>query len=156
MFPTDWNGNPGFITNYYELQGTKWSVPHMEYQPAVPGKLDVGNYVRPSTGQKHPTYRLQPTPWPGLPLTKARQGEALLFRSAENINSIDYSKPAIRIEYVTRTYDSEFRDGRYLPNESRSTIHREHVFYYPSWCGDGVLDKDYGEVYDDGVNNGKP
>lgn len=34
--------------------------------------------------------------------------------------------------------------------------HKEHVFVYGAWCGDGVLDRVHGEEQDDGVNNGKP
>lgn len=33
--------------------------------------------------------------------------------------------------------------------------HKEHVFVYGAWCGDGVVDADH-EKYDDGINNGKP
>lgn len=58
--------------------------------------------------------------------------------------------PTMLITFTTNQYTVE--NGKKVgPVE-----HKEHAFLYSAWCGDGTVDADFGEKYDDGVNNGKP
>jgi hypothetical protein len=59
----------------------------------------------------------------------------------------------LRLTFETTTYGFT-ADGKI--NGKDKSVHKEHIFYYGSWCGDGVVDSQFGEKYDDGINNGKP
>ena len=58
----------------------------------------------------------------------------------------------LRLTFETTTYGFTV-DGKI--NGKDKSVHKEHIFYYGSWCGDGVVDSQFGEKYDDGINNGK-
>lgn len=72
------------------------------------------------------------------------------IRLGDVSSSTNKDKPVAILTYTTKHH--EFNNG----SLSGPITHKEHTFYYASWCGDGVVDSRYGEKYDDGKNNGKP
>ncbi len=83
--------------------------------------------------------------------TKNRDGTSLRFLKGEP--TFDRNAPMLRLTFETTTYGFT-ADGKI--NGKDKSVHKEHIFYYGSWCGDGVVDSQFGEKYDDGINNGKP
>lgn len=81
-------------------------------------------------------------------------GSSLVFVDIDK--KADRNKPVLQMTFTTRTFGSFERNSVIYPDKSAITIHKEHAFYYGSWCGDGVVDAQFGEKYDDGANNGKP
>ena len=43
---------------------------------------------------------------------------------------------------------------RKINGKDKNVIYH-HAFFYGSWCGDGVVDREFGEEFDDGTNSDK-
>ena len=84
----------------------------------------------------------------------AKSTSALAFNSRPA--HINYNNPVYQLTYTTKSFGSITEDGEVYPDAENVTYHNEHAFFFPSWCGDGVVDTQFGEKFDDGINNGRP
>lgn len=95
---------------------------------------------------------------PGSSKVFIRNEEWSTLTLASVSNQTDYNKPVIKLTYETNAFNGKINptSGSWIPDKDNFTKHFEHAFYYASWCGDWVVDSQYGEKFDDGTNNGKP
>lgn len=69
----------------------------------------------------------------------------------------DRNSPIAKVVFKTITYPINPATGNIRFKDPNNAFrHTEHLFFYPAWCGDGVVDSEYGEKFDNGTNNGKP
>lgn len=149
LFANDPFGNTGVEYDFRALQGTQWSIPTNPFE-FVPANDWRNMTVR---GQNYPFRTWNPGETKDLVRMKSGYG---VF-APHIANTVDRNQPTLSLTYTTRTFGAvKNSQGEYVPNGKDLKVHKEHVFYYSAWCGDGVVDSQYGEVYDDGVNNGKP
>lgn len=95
---------------------------------------------------------------PGSSKVFIRNEEWSTLTLASVSNQTNYNKPVIKLTYETNAFNGKINptSGSWIPDKDNFTKHFEHAFYYASWCGDWVVDSQYGEKFDDGTNNGKP
>lgn len=75
-----------------------------------------------------------------------------IHKVAKNTNK---DLPIMSLTYTTRVF-AAIKNKKGVINFTSPSVHKEHAFFKAAWCGDGVVDTQFGEKYDDGPNNGKP
>ena len=82
--------------------------------------------------------------------TQNKQGTSLRFLKADK--TLDRNKPILKLIFRTTTYG--INKERKINGKDKNVIYH-HAFFYGSWCGDGVVDREFGEEFDDGTNSDK-
>ena len=75
-----------------------------------------------------------------------------IHKVAKNTNK---DLPVMSLTYTTRVF-AAIKDKKGVINFTSPSVYKTHTFFKAAWCGDGVVDTQFGEKYDDGPNNGKP
>ena len=146
MFGKDPYGTPGYTVHTSVLQGnsSNW---HADMTFESTPNLTWYKISNKGTDYAYTTFKKGVR----TEFTKNRPGTSIRFIKGEP--TFDRNAPMLRMTFTTTTYGLT-QDKKI--NGKDKNVHKEHVFYYGSWCGDGVVDSQFGEKYDDGINNGKP
>lgn len=155
---TDPFGNKGLVINKKPLQGTAWTESNAD---KTFGFAENSNNLSYRTmNVKGVDYNLiEFAPKTSQKFVEMTEGTGFFFAgflTESDKQKADRNKPIFHIEYIIRTYGAIDKNGTYIVNGKVSSVTHSHAFYYGAWCGDGVVDEKFGEVYDDGMNNGKP
>lgn len=148
VFQNDpWNELPGVTTTSQALQGSTWAVPFFEH---IKEATDWREFTR--NGKTY--YAREIAGGATSQLLRSTSGGYLVFSSVPN--SADPKKPLLQITFTTTAFASKLSNGITIPDKTVTKTHKEHAFFYGAWCGDGIVQTQFGEKYDDGANNGKP
>ena len=143
MFGKDPYGTPGYTVHTSVLQGnsSNW---HADMTFESTPNLTWYKISNKGTDYAYTTFKKGVR----TEFTKNRPGTSIRFIKGEP--TFDRNAPMLRMTFTTTTYGLT-QDKKI--NGKDKNVHKEHVFYYGSWCGDGVVDSQFGEKYDDGINN---
>lgn len=145
----------GLIVDHVFLQGSTWLRP--DNYSFVGDEQKIRGFQVTQNGE---VYGAREIPAKSTEvIVQNKEGTALSLKSIPN--TADRNKPALQITFKTQGYlgkQNTDKDGitRWYPDlKSKPITMVNHLFIYATWCGDGVVQDKYGELFDDGINNGK-
>lgn len=80
------------------------------------------------------------------------KGRTVEYRGEYAITHIPQQRLKDNVYIVYKTDYVTFVDGKEI---DAIKTHISCQPYEITWCGDGIVDNEFGEKYDDGINNGK-